>query len=165
MPMSKVLPLSATGNDRETDSQVTPEQRSLRFGDPQRVHDLTRQLSARLSSAITELGGLDWAAVSLGRKLTYASKLSEALNLVDQRRAAIDVLLLALSQGGEPARELLAFLCDVGGCEAPRAKRVVSDAEIVAAFRAELDDSGPVGRDLAKRVAERLGVDVASVRR
>jgi hypothetical protein len=163
--MPKLSTISAPGFESECDSRVTPEQQHLRFGDLHRLRERTAKLSQRIASALTELGGLDWAAVALGHRASYASKLSEALHGVDGRKPAVDVLLLVLSQGGEEAREVLALLCDVAGCEAPRAKRMATDAEIVAALSAEAIDSGPIGKALLERIAARLGCDVSSVKR
>lgn len=163
--MSKVSPLVTPGFEPEQPSRSTPEQQHLRFGDLHALRERTAKLSQRIAAALTELGGLDWAAVALGHKASYASKLSEALHGVDGRKPAIDTLLLVLSQGGEEARAVLALLCDVAGCEAPRPKRLATDAEIVAALSAEVDDAGPIGKALLQRIAARLGCDVGSVRR
>lgn len=163
--MSKVYAVHSPGISADDSSRAIPTQPALRFGDPQRIRDLTSAASSALASAISSLGGLDWAAASLGRKLTYSSKISEALHGVDGRRPTLDLLMLVLSQGGSEARDVLALLCDAGGFEAPRPKHTATDAEIVAALREEIDDTGPAGRALAERVARRLGVDVASVRR
>lgn len=163
--MSKVYPLASQGSRSESPSGELPKQANLRFGDPQRIRDLTSAISSSLASAISALGGLDWAAASLGRKLTYSSKISEALHGVEGRRPTVDLLALVLSQGGDEARAVLALMCDAGGFEAPRPKHIATDAEIVAALRAEIDDTGPAGKALAERVAKRLGVDIGAVRR
>lgn len=163
--MLKLSPLSSPGFESERHSPVTPTQQPLRFGDLHSLRERTAAVSQRIAAALTALGGLDWAAVALGHRASYASKLSEALHGVDGRKPSLDVLLLVLSQGGDEARQVLALLCDAAGCEAPRVKRVATDAEIVAALSAEVDDSGPIGKALLQRIAARLGVDVAAVRR
>lgn len=164
--MPKLSVIEAQGNESEPGSRSTPTQVPLRMSDVQRIRDQTTALSSRMLTAVSALGGLDWAAVALGRKMTYSSKLSEAFGGVDNRRPTIDVLLLILSQGGDEAAEVLRFLCcDVAGREMPRTKHVATDAEITAALRQEIDDTGPAGKALAERIAARLGVDVGSVKR
>lgn len=163
--MPKLSAVSVPGIESEGPSRITPEQQHLRFGDLHRLRERTAKLSQQLAAALTELGGLDWAAVALGHKASYSSKLSEALHGVDGRKPATDVLLLVLSQGGNEAREVLALLCEAAGCEAPRPKRIATDAEIVSALSAEAEDSGPIGKALLQRIAARLGVDVSAVKR
>lgn len=146
-------------------SGVPPQQRELRFVAIERLRSSTLDVQHEMARNCRESGGLDQLCAEMGRSSTYTSKLSEALTGHDGKRPSIEVLIAQLQRQDEAAFELLGKLASIAGAAPPVRARIATDAQVLAALRAELDDSGAIGAALVDRVAKRLGVDVTSVRR
>lgn len=128
----------------------------------QRCEDVAL-LRSTFKRAVEVAGGVEWLALELGKPLTYASKISEALNGVEGRHIQFEEWLPPLF-ASYPAMEIIfATLCDRTNREHPKAKRVATDSERAAALVKKLREAGPAGEAILKATAEEMGVDLAGL--
>ena len=164
-PIGKRLSAGQVGNAWEEKAQANAtEQQAFVWDHKQTVFDDISGLYAMARAAITAAGGLDWLASALDREPSYSSKISEALNRRDERRVHLDWLAPLLSDA--KAMELiLGWLCERGGFEPPKRKRVATRDELYGALLEAVEESGPAGEALKERAAKRLGTDKGAFRK
>ena len=90
------------------------------------------------------------------------SDVSKPLNGTEGRHVAL-WLIIRVCKRRSAAMVITEALNVAMGCEPPVTRRAYTEAEELAAYRAEVNCAGPIGDDMAARVAKRLGV--RSVRR
>lgn len=125
----------------------------------QRDEDVTTLRSA-FKRAVEVAGGVEWLALEIGKPLSYASKISEALNGVSGRHIQLEEWLPALFSCWPAMEIIFATLCDRTNREHPKAKRVVTDAERADALLKVLSKIGPAGEAIIKSAADEIGCDV-----
>jgi len=120
-------------------------------------------LRAAFKRAVEVAGGVEWLALELGKPLSYASKISEALNGVEGRHIQFEEWLPPLFKCWAAMEIIFAALCDRTNREHPKAKRVATDAERAHAMVKVLSKAGAAGRALLAEAADELGVDLAGL--
>jgi hypothetical protein len=161
-PMPIRLPAEPPGSTREDLSPAFPvgKQMSFRLSAAYERTDNIAVLRSAFKRAVEAAGGVEWLAITIGKPISYASKISEALNGVEGRHIQFEEWTPALI-GCWPAMEIiLGTLCELSGRDKPKAKRVATDSERAAALIKVLEKAGPAGEALIKAAADEAGVDV-----
>ncbi len=138
-------------------------QLGLHFSENYRRHEDIAMLRRAFREAVEVAGGVEWLALELGKPLSYASKISEALNGVEGRHIQFEEWLPPLFSCWSAMEIIFAALCERTNREHPKAKRVATDAERAAALVRVLSKAGAAGKALLAEAAEEMGVDVAGL--
>jgi hypothetical protein len=165
---AQVMRLAPLGSHRESATHVTPgaSQTAFSFDEKARMEATQVTLRQLFGKLVREAGGVDWLCAALDKEPSYASKISEALNGVKDRKVQID-WLAPLLDDEDAAETLLSWLSERCGYEPPVRRRVEPPVdEINRAAReviAEIKDEEQ--RELMRaRIAKRLGVRPDEVR-
>lgn len=161
------MPGASLGSTREAEAQALPARPQLRlaFGNiSDRLGDVA-DLRRLFREMVEIAGGVEWLAISIGKPITYASKISEALAGVDGRHIQLEVWLPPLLEDARAKQLWCAWNNERCGYEAPKPKRVVTRDEMFAALLDELEDAGGVGDALRERAAKRIGTDKGAFRK
>jgi hypothetical protein len=164
--MGRNMPPPSPGSERDNASRAIPSHTQTAFDWSARalVGEDTTALYAAFAAAVRAAGGVEWLAAALDREPSYSSKLSEGTNRRDGRHVHLDWLAPLLSD--ERAISILAeFICDRGGYEPPKKKRVASKDELLTALLDELGEANGVGKAVIERAAKRLGTDSGAFRK
>jgi hypothetical protein len=165
----KAMPEAPLGSRREVihsehtiDSHKEPtvKQLAFRLGGAFQHYEDVAMLRAAFKRAVEVAGGVEWLAIELGKPLSYASKISEALNGVEGRHIQFEEWLPPLFSCWAAMEVLFSVLCDRTNREHPKAKKVASDGERISALLKVLGKAGPAGEALIKAAADEIGVDV-----
>lgn len=131
----------------------------LVFPDAFVQHEDIALLRGAYKRAVEAAGGVEWLALSLGKPIGYASKISEALNGVEGRHIQFEQWTPVLLGNWKSMDIIIGALCDRTNRERPKAKRVATDAERAAALVKVLGKAGKAGEALLREAAEEMGVD------
>lgn len=158
----RAMPGAPVGSTREARSLVSPGalQMGLHFPDAYRHHEDVALLRLAYKQAVEEAGGVEWLALTLGKPISYASKISEALNGVEGRHIQFEEWTPALLGCWKAMDIIFGALCGRTHRDMPKAKRIATDAERAAALVKVLYKAGPAGEAIIKAAAEEMGVDV-----
>lgn len=120
----------------------------------------------RVFGEMVELaGGVEWLALALGKPLSYASKISEAINGVEGRHIQFEEWLPPMLDCKPAMDRLYAWVCPRTQREVPAMARVATEGELLRALVTELTESGGIGEDALERAARRAGTDPGAFRR
>ncbi len=136
---------------------------AFRLGGAFQHYEDVSMLRTAFKRAVEVAGGVEWLALELGKPLSYASKISEALNGVEGRHIQFEEWLPPLFQCWAAMEIIFAALCGRTSRDLPKAKRVASDHERAAALVKKLREAGPAGEAILKAAADDMGVDVAGL--
>jgi hypothetical protein len=162
-PTLQSLPNDGTGKHRQEDCHL-PAQTRLALIDPQESLDKIADTYDVLRKAVGVYGGRKLLALELGREVDYEAKIANGLNRRDDRHAFVD-WLVPLLKHPEAGALLIEWFCALSGFERPKRRPIASDGELLGSLMRVLVESGPLGDDVVKRAAARLGVDVASFKK
>ncbi len=172
--LSTALPAAPLGSTRENLRDISTDlstafplgkQMTFRLNSAYQRTDDVALLRSAFKRAVEVAGGVEWLAVELGKPISYASKISEALNGVAGRHIQLEEWLPCLFSSWPAMEIIFATLCGRTNRELPKAKRIATDAERADALVKKLREAGPAGEAILKAAADDMGVDVEGLTR
>jgi hypothetical protein len=162
--IARTLRSASGGSTREAQSRESAAaQTALRFPEAYRHHEHVATLRLAFKQAVEEAGGVEWLALTLGKPISYASKISEALNGVEGRHIQFEEWVPPLLSNWRAMEILFTALCSLSHRDVPKAKRIATDAERADALVKVLEKAGKAGAALLQEAAEEMGVDLAGL--
>jgi hypothetical protein len=113
-------------------------------------------LRALFRAALQKAGDEVWLASALQKPLAYASKISEAVNAIGDRKIQLEWLAPML-QDPRAQDLIVAWVCDRCGFEQPERRKQAGDQDELEAFRKLAREPGPLGEVLRTHVDKALG--------
>lgn len=163
----RVVSKGAVGRERETNSPTAAEvpQLSLPYGEPYRDNEEIAEYRAIFAELAGLFGGVEQVALANNEKLSYASKISEAANGVNGRHIHWETWFPKLMKNQRAKERFVQWVNEHNGYEAPKPKRVASQAELLAALLQVADEAGGLGEALLEKAAKKIGTDKGAFRR